>query len=215
MAADDFFARWTKRKSDAQAETGPAPVSGSDSDTPATTAQSVITADEGADAVAKPLPTLEDVSELTHDSDYSVFMARGVDETVKRSAMKKLFSNPHFNIMDGLDIYIDDYNKFEPITPEILAALNHAKPLLNPLAQLQAPLMRLLEQAAPSEEAVAENEPQIVDNAQPEENITDTASEELYAPAEQASDAAAGVDQENNTQPANDKPANDNPIQSM
>src|SRR5690606_30000982 len=76
---------------------------------------------------------------------YSAFMAQGVDESVKRSAMKKLFSNPHFNIMDGLDIYIDDYSKFEPISPALLASLSHAKNLLDPLSQLEAPLMSLLD----------------------------------------------------------------------
>ena len=29
--------------------------------------------------------------------------------------MKKLFSDPHFNVMDGLDTYIDDYGKPDPI----------------------------------------------------------------------------------------------------
>ena len=31
--------------------------------------------------------------------------------------MKKLFSDPHFNVMDGLDTYIDDYGKPDPIPP--------------------------------------------------------------------------------------------------
>jgi hypothetical protein len=34
--------------------------------------------------------------------------------------MKKMFSDPHFNIMDGLDIYIDDYSKPDPIPLEML-----------------------------------------------------------------------------------------------
>ena len=29
--------------------------------------------------------------------------------------MKKLFSDPHFNVMDGLDTYIDDYGKPDPL----------------------------------------------------------------------------------------------------
>jgi hypothetical protein len=31
-----------------------------------------------------------------------------------------MFSDPHFNIMDGLDIYIDDYSKPDPIPLEML-----------------------------------------------------------------------------------------------
>ena len=44
--------------------------------------------------------------------------------------MKKLFaSDPHFNVMDGLDTYIDDYNKFEPIPKSMLRQLVSARAL--------------------------------------------------------------------------------------
>lgn len=33
------------------------------------------------------------------------------EESVKRAALKKLFSDPRFNVMDGLDVDIDDYSK--------------------------------------------------------------------------------------------------------
>lgn len=65
----------------------------------------------------KSLPGLEDVKLLTPDSDFSPFVARGVAPAVKNAAMKKLFADPHFNVMDGLDIYIDDYTQRE-ILPE-------------------------------------------------------------------------------------------------
>ena len=47
--------------------------------------------------------------------------------------------------MDGLDVYIEDFSKFEPMTPAFLASLSHAKNLLDPLSQLKSPLMKLLE----------------------------------------------------------------------
>ena len=34
--------------------------------------------------------------------------------------------------MDGLDVYIDDYTKFEPMSAELVAQLNHAKFLFDP-----------------------------------------------------------------------------------
>jgi hypothetical protein len=77
----------------------------------------------------RPLPTLEDVAQLHADSDFSAFVTQGVDKTVQRLAMKKLFSDPHFNLMDGLDIYIDDYNKSDPIPAAMLASLDHARNL--------------------------------------------------------------------------------------
>ncbi len=69
---------------------------------------------------AAPLPTLADVAELTRDSDYSRFVVRGVDGEVKNAALKKLFTDPHFNVMDGLDTYIEDYGIPNPISPGML-----------------------------------------------------------------------------------------------
>jgi len=81
----------------------------------------------------RPAPTLDDVAQLTRESDYSAFVAQGVDKTVQRMALKKLFADPHFNVMDGLDIYIDDYNKVAPLTAEMLASLKHAPGVLSKL----------------------------------------------------------------------------------
>ena len=69
---------------------------------------------------------------LTIDSDYTPFMQAGVDENVKRSALKKLFSDPRFNVMDGLDVYIDDYSKPDPISPDIVRTLVQARYIFNP-----------------------------------------------------------------------------------
>jgi hypothetical protein len=46
---------------------------------------------------------------------------------VRNAAMKKLFADPHFNVMDGLDTYIDDYGKPDPIPPEMLRQLVSGK----------------------------------------------------------------------------------------
>lgn len=81
----------------------------------------------------RPLPTLDDVARLTPESDYSAFVAKGVDKAVQRMALKKLFADPNFAVMDGLDIYISDYNKASPLTDAMLASLKHAPGLLNRL----------------------------------------------------------------------------------
>lgn len=73
------------------------------------------------------LPTLEDVLKLTKDSDYSAYVKPGIDPAVQQAAMQKLFSDPHYNIMDGLDIYIDDYSKPDPIPLEMLKQLNQSQ----------------------------------------------------------------------------------------
>jgi hypothetical protein len=134
MSADDFFSRWSRRKQEAAEEKKQ-------------DAAPDANAAAAAPAEALPPPTLDDVAALNHDADFRRFVAPGVDETVRRSAMKKLFTDPHFNVMDGLDIYIDDYNKFEPLPAAMLAMLEHAKPLLDPLGQLKQPVMQMLDLA--------------------------------------------------------------------
>ena len=85
---------------------------------------------ETPDDPPSPSPSLEDVAKLTADSDYSAFAARTVDPNVRNAAMRKLFSaNPHFNVMDGLDVYIDDYSVGEPILKSMLRQMVQARSL--------------------------------------------------------------------------------------
>ena len=71
-------------------------------------------------AAVAPAPTLDDVAALSMQSDYSRFVAHGVAPEVKNAALKKLFTDPHFNLMDGLDTYIDDYGKPDPLPAGML-----------------------------------------------------------------------------------------------
>ena len=75
-------------------------------------------------------PTLDDVARLTRESDFSPFVARDVDPGVRNAAMKKLFSDPHFNIPDPYEAYSGDYTGGEPIPPAMLATLEQMKALL-------------------------------------------------------------------------------------
>lgn len=83
----------------------------------------------GPEAKADPPPTLNDVAELTHESDYTRFVVRGVQPEVKNAALKKLFTDPHFNVMDGLDTYIDDYGKPDPLPEGMLRQMVQSKML--------------------------------------------------------------------------------------
>jgi hypothetical protein len=74
-----------------------------------------------------PAPTMEDVTALAPGDEISRFLNRGVDEGVKRAAVKKLFSDPRYNIMDGLDVYIDDYGQPDPIPMAMLRKMNQSK----------------------------------------------------------------------------------------
>jgi hypothetical protein len=79
-----------------------------------------------------PLPALPPVESLTFDSDFAPFMKPDVDEALKRVALKKLLHDPRFNVMDGLDVYIDDYSKPDPIDPDVVKQLVQARYLFNP-----------------------------------------------------------------------------------
>ena len=87
----------------------------------------------------QPAPTLADVAALTRESDFSPFVARGVGDDVKRAAMKKLFTDPRYNVMDGLDTYIDDYNKPDPIPPAMLRQLMAGfRKFVDPVSEAEA-----------------------------------------------------------------------------
>ena len=71
--------------------------------------------------------TLADTQSLDASSDFVPFMARGVMPQVRNAAMKKLFADPHYNVMDGLDIYIDDYSKTLPLPVETVKQMVSAR----------------------------------------------------------------------------------------
>src|SRR5437016_4637254 len=110
------LSRWSRRKLAAAAE-APAPAPAS--------APAVVPAPATAPGVLTPSAALElpPVESLTFDSDFTAFLQPGVDDKVKRAALKQLFRDPRFNIMDGLDTYIDDYTKADPIPSDMLAGL--------------------------------------------------------------------------------------------
>jgi len=83
---------------------------------------------ESGNIQARPsLPTLDDVKALNHDSSFAPFVSRDVTSEVRNAAMKKLFTDPHYNVMDGLDIYIDDYSQPDPMPAAMLRQLASAK----------------------------------------------------------------------------------------
>jgi Protein of unknown function (DUF3306) len=74
-----------------------------------------------------PAPTLDDAKALTIESDFKPYMVSNVSPEVKNAAMKKLFSDPHYNVMDMMDIYVDDYSKSDPIPESMLKEMVSVK----------------------------------------------------------------------------------------
>jgi hypothetical protein len=79
---------------------------------------------------------LPPISTISLAEDFTPFMQAKVPQALKQQALKALFREPHFNVMDGLDIYIDDYTVFEPISPEVMATLSSWKSIINPPQQI-------------------------------------------------------------------------------
>jgi Protein of unknown function (DUF3306) len=77
-------------------------------------------------AEAEPALTMDDVAALTRDSNFARFVKQGVNPEVKNAALSKLFTDPHFNVMDGLDTYIDDYGKPDPLPEGMLRKMLQA-----------------------------------------------------------------------------------------
>jgi hypothetical protein len=143
---DGFLSRWSRRKVQARegvvpepampraapvqapAATAPQPVAPA-SPTPTPNPPPTQLPAEAKSTAAAPPPTLEEVSRLTRESDYSRFVGQGVDPGVKNAALRKLFTDPHFNVMDGLDIYIDDYNTPDPLPAGMLEKMVQSEAL--------------------------------------------------------------------------------------
>ena len=143
---DGFLQRWLRRKNDAAAGVAPEePPVEDDAPPPAETAeasslqdpeapvaegespasdQPVAEADEH-EITGEDLPELPDLSELGEDSDYSMFMAKGVSREKRQAALRQLFRSPKFNVTDGLDDYCEDFTKFEPLGDIVTADMRH------------------------------------------------------------------------------------------
>ena len=139
--ADGFLGRWSRRKQDVQAgkpvqdppppARTPAPQIAPPSPSPAPVAAVAAPAAPAAPVTpapdAPPPPTLADAEALTPASDFKPFVSRAVSPEVRNLAMKKLFADPHYNVMDGLDIYIGDYSIPDPLPASMLRQMASAQ----------------------------------------------------------------------------------------
>ncbi len=183
--ADGFLGRWSRRKLDVQegkevAPEPPVPVRSE----PATDVVPAQAGTQGAldsrlrgndEATEEPPPpTLEDVQALTPASDFSRFTGAKVAPEVKNAAMKKLFSDPRYNVMDMMDVYVDDYSKPDPMPESMLRSLASAQFLklfdekpkedAGPRDDADNPRAQSVPQSAPTSQAV----PAAPDHAHPD-----------------------------------------------
>jgi hypothetical protein len=138
MTADDTtrpgfsFKRWSQRKLEAARAVAPrTEPPAAPAVAPAASAPASTTGAQVPDPVV-PRPELPPPESLTFDSDFAAFLQPKVDESLKRQALKRLFSDPRFNVMDGLDVYIDDYSRPDPLPPGMLEQLVQGRYLFDP-----------------------------------------------------------------------------------
>ncbi len=133
MAENNFLSRWSRKKAGLTEETTSAPSTAPLAKPPEPLLEEVNKEanqeTSAPDLVQQPPPpTIEDVEKIDVKSpDFSAFMRPDVDPLVQQAALKKMFSDPHFNVMDGLDIYIDDYTKSDPIPLDMLKRMQQSE----------------------------------------------------------------------------------------
>jgi hypothetical protein len=132
---EPFLSRWSRLKRESS-ETAP-----DESATPA--------AQEQPDAAAAPVatdkgepaaragteddasPELPSLDSLTSESDFGPFMHGSVDPALRRLALRKMFRNPKYAVLDPLDPYRADYGAFTPLGDIITSDMKfHAERLL-------------------------------------------------------------------------------------
>lgn len=129
--ADGFLGRWSRRKLDTDAGRPLAvpPVPPAPPASPPGPQAGVVQTEAATESPAPALPTLADAQSLSLDADFRPFVAREVAPEVRNLAFKKLFADPHFNVMDGLDTYIDDYTIPSPLPLDVLKRMASAQVL--------------------------------------------------------------------------------------
>lgn len=107
---EQFLERWSRLKS--QSQESDQASAGEDQATPPASPEDA-------------RPPLPDLERLDQDSDYSAFLAPGVDAALRRTALRKLFRSPKFNVCDGLDDYCDDFTQFAPLGDVVTSDMRH------------------------------------------------------------------------------------------
>lgn len=216
---DGFLSRWSQRKRQVEAENAKSAPAENTAET------SIKTADENTDAEiaddVKPEPSEEelemqanleaaeavDLETLEYDSDFEVFLKKGVPDALKNAAMQKLWrSNPVLAVLDGLNDYDEDFgdaklNVYKSAWDVGRGFLTDEEMNHNPVDRVKAALEKLVdvEPAAPAVESLASLE---IDAADREETIpaepTDEINEELPSeiPLANALNVEAAIEEE-------------------
>lgn len=115
MSDENFLGRWARLKRETKTADAEKPEA-EPATPPATPPEAP---PELTDADMPPLET------LGFDSDYSGFFSAKVSESLRKSALRKLFHQPEFNVIDPLNDYCGDYTTFAPLGNLITADMKY------------------------------------------------------------------------------------------
>ncbi|MGB5254496.1 MAG: DUF3306 domain-containing protein [Sedimenticolaceae bacterium] len=123
------------------------------------------------------------VESLTADSDYRGFLSPKVSESLRRTALRRLFHGSEFNVIDELDDYAEDFTTFEALGDFVTADMRHQ---IEVAARKQAAAVKqaLLDEEEPVE---AVEDQRVVDDAMSSEDVAAT-SQEMPVSASEPSD---------------------------
>lgn len=77
------------------------------------------------------LPTEADLDAVVQGGEIRNFMNPQVSGDLRNKAFKALFSQPQFNQMDFMDVYVDDYSVSTPLTAAMIDMMALGKQLLS------------------------------------------------------------------------------------
>lgn len=119
---EGFLGRWSRRKLETRGEPDAQPEFVEPAAVDVTTPEPRVTEpvpEPPSDADMPPLAS------LNADSDVSGFLSPRVSDGLRKAALQRLFQQPEFNVMDGLDDYCEDYRNFKPLGEVITADMRH------------------------------------------------------------------------------------------
>ena len=169
--------RWSRRKLDA-VRTEQQEVPASVPTASAAPTETAVPSAPDAGAIPTVPAELPPVETMTPDSDFTAFFQpQGkVDEALKRAALKQLLRDPRFNVMDGLDIYVGDYTKSDPIPDDVLKRLVQAQAIFNPPKTMLTPEGYVVDVPPDAEAAAPEAPPAAIEHA-PVESLPPVATD--------------------------------------
>ncbi|WP_051901818.1 DUF3306 domain-containing protein [Photobacterium sanctipauli] len=70
-------------------------------------------------------PSIDDVAKVSFDSGVASFMKEGVEKSVKKAALRKLFHSDEFNYVSDMDDHTEDFSNVPTLTNDVTNQLRY------------------------------------------------------------------------------------------